>query len=143
MQRNAEDFRRLLPDESGYITFHKGNVRYKIRANKAAYELGTDTEVQSDKVVLHRNLNTSDYRLRNLLLLPKETYKRVKEASINLSGYLRIQPHQTDAFCYVVHYRDEGRNKFMVLQDIVVAKQAYLRLQLKYAKILNKYCMFD
>jgi len=135
--------RRIFPDEEGYVMFHKKSTRYKIRASRVAYELGNATEVPEGKVVLHRNLDTNDYRLRNLAVVPKEVHKKIKEAHMNLSGFLRIQPHQSDAFCYVVHYREDSRNKFFVLQDIVVAKQTFLRLQLKYAKLLNKYCVFD
>lgn len=77
------------------------------------------------------------------MLVTKDIYKKIKEAHHNLSGYLRIQPHTSDAFCYVVHYREDNRNKCIVLQDIVIAKKRYLALQLKYAKILNKWCLFD
>lgn len=141
--RNSEPFRRISPDEDGYLIFHKSNKRYRLKASKVAYELGTATELAKGLYILHRNLDPNDYRLRNLLPLPKAIIKQVKEAQMNLEGSLKIHPHGNDLFCYKLLYREGGKEKSCVMQDIVLAKQKFVALQLKYAKLLNKYCLFD
>jgi hypothetical protein len=46
-------------------------------------------------------------------------------------------------FSYVLIWKENGKDKILVVQDIVVAKRMLNKLQLKYAKILNRYCVFD
>jgi hypothetical protein len=99
--------------------------------------------VQKDKVVLHKNLNENDYRYCNLKLISKKTQNSIKEAYRNLNGYLKLQPHPKDMFSYVLIWKENGKDKILVVQDIVVAKRMLNKLQLKYAKILNRYCVFD
>jgi hypothetical protein len=141
--KNNKRYRKIFPNEDGYIVFYKDSKRIKLKANKSAIELVQNIIVQKDKVVLHKNLNETDYRYCNLRLLSKKTYNTIKEAYRNLSGYLKIQPHQKDMFCYVLIWKENGKDRILVVQDIVVAKRMYNKLQLKYAKILNKYCVFD
>lgn len=141
--KNNKRYRKIFPNEDGYIVFYKDSKRIKLKANKSAIELVQNIVVQKDKVVLHKNLNENDYRYCNLRLLSKKTYNSIKEAYRNLSGYLKIQPHQKDMFSYVLIWKESGKDRILVVQDIVVAKRMYNKLQLKYAKILNKYCMFD
>jgi len=141
--KNNKRYRKIFPNEDGYIVFYKDSKRIKLKANKSAIELVQNIVVQKDKVVLHKNLNENDYRYCNLRLLSKKTYNSIKEAYRNLSGYLKIQPHQKDMFSYVLIWKESGKDRILVVQDIVVAKRMYNKLQLKYAKILNKYCVFD
>ena len=141
--KNNKRYRKIFPNEDGYIIFYKDSKRIKLKANKSAIELVQNIVVQKDKVVLHKNLNETDYRYCNLRLLSKKTYNSIKEAYRNLSGYLKIQPHQKDMFSYVLIWKESGKDRILVVQDIVVAKRMYNKLQLKYAKILNRYCVFD
>jgi len=141
--KNNKRYRKIFPNEDGYIVFYKDSKRIKLKANKSAIELVQNIVVQKDKVVLHKNLNENDYRYCNLRLLSKKTYNSIKEAYRNLSGYLKIQPHQKDMFSYVLIWKESGKDRILVVQDIVVAKRMYNKLQLKCAKILNKYCVFD
>lgn len=141
--RNSVPFRRIYPDEDGYLIFHKSSKRYRFKASKVAYELGTASELAADQQLLHRNLDPDDYRLRNLLPLPRAVFKQVKEAHANLEGSLKLQPHGNDLFCYRLVYREGGKEKTCVMQDIVLAKQKFMALQLKFAKLLNRYCLFD
>lgn len=141
--KNNIRYRKIFPDEDGYIVFYKDNKRMKFKANKIAIELVQSIVVQKDKVVLHKNLDESDYRYCNLKLLSKKTYNSIKEAHRNLSGYLKLQPHQKDMFSYVLIWKENGKDRILVVQDIVVAKRMYNKLQLKYAKILSRYCVFD
>jgi hypothetical protein len=141
--KNNKRYRKIFPNEEGYLVFYKDTVRIKLKANKIAIELVQNIIVQKDKVVLHKNLNENDYRYCNLKLITKKIYNTIKEANRNLSGYLKLQPHHKDMFSYVLIWKENGKDKILVVQDIVVAKRMLNKLQLKYAKILNRYCVFD
>jgi hypothetical protein len=141
--KDDKPYRRLFPDADGYLIFYKKGKKYKIKANKLAVELGNDLRVPKEKVVLHKNLDTSDYRLQNLSLVTRKAFNSVKEAQRNLSSYLKLVPHSQDVFSYVLNWREEGKDRVLVVQDIVIARRMFNKLQLKYAKILSKYCVFD
>lgn len=141
--KNNLRYRKIFPNEDGYLVFYKNARRIKLKANRVAIELVQDIVVQKDKAVLHKNLDETDFRYCNLKLIAKKTYNSIKEAHRNLSGYLKLQPHPKDMFSYVLIWKENGKDKLLVVQDIVVAKRMYNKLQLKYAKILSKYCIFD
>lgn len=141
--KNNQRHRQLFPDEDGYIIFFRNNKKYKLKASKIAYELGNNSIVSKENVVLHRNLDFEDYRLINLRLISKKQFALVKEAHKNLNGALKLLPHHQDVFSYVLHWRENGKDKTQVIQDIVPARKRFVKLQLKYAKILSTYCLFD
>ncbi len=141
--KDDKPYRRLFPDADGYLIFYKKGKKYKLKANRVAIELGNNLIVPKDKVVLHRNLDYNDYRLQNLRLITRKAFNSVKEAQRNLGGALRIVPHYQDMFSYTLCWREEGKDRVLVVQDIVVVRRLYNKLQLKYAKILSKHCVFD
>jgi hypothetical protein len=143
IKKNNQIHRRIFPDEDGYLRFYQAGKKYKLKANKIAWELSYNEEIPQDKVVIHKNLDFDDYRLQNLMLVTRVIHNAIKEAQRNLSGALRLVPHATDAFSYILMWRQDGKDKTRVVQDIVVARKLYAKLQLKYAKILSKWCVFD
>jgi len=143
IKKNDQKLRKIFPGEDGYIIFYKKGTRYKLKANKVAMELITGEKIPANKAVLHRNLDENDYRLQNLKIIPKSIYNLIKEAYRNLSGQLKIIPHSTDVFSYVLTWRENGKDRKLVVDDFVVAKRMHSKIQLKYAKILNKYCIFE
>lgn len=141
--KNNCRYRRIFPNEEGYLIFYKNSKRLKFKANKLAIELVQNIIVQKDKAVLHKNLDETDYRYINLRLISKKAFNTIKEAHRNLSGALKLQPHSKDVFSYVLTWKENSKDKILVVQDIVIAKKIYTKLQLKYAKILNRFCVFD
>ena len=135
--------RQIFPNDDGYLLFYREGTKYKLKANRAALELGTGKQIDANKVVLHKNLDTNDYRLQNLCAVSRAVYKKVKEAHRNLNGALRLVPHPNDAFSYVVQWKEDNKQMQQVVQDVVVAKRLFTKLQLRFAKLLNKYCIFD
>lgn len=135
--------RRIFPNEDGYLIFYRDSKRYKVKANKLAIELGNNIIIQKEKVVLHKNLDTQDYRLINLTLLTRQNFNKVREAHRNLSGFLRMTPHPSDMFSYIVQWKENGITRMQVFYDIIFARRLYIKLQLKFAKILNKFCIFE
>lgn len=143
IKKDSKVVRKIFPNEDGYLVFYRNGKRIKLKANKVAMQLVSGKSISENKVVLHKNLDENDYRLQNLKIISKSAYLLVKEAQRNLSGALKLQPHPTDMFCYILFWKDSGKDRKSVIYDIVVAKRTYNKLQLKYAKILSKYCVFD
>jgi hypothetical protein len=141
--KNNIRYRKIFPNEEGYLVFYRKGKRIKLKANRVAIQLVQDIVVQKDKAVLHKNLDENDFRFCNLLLISKKIYNNIKEAHRNLSGYLKLQPHPKDVFSYLLIWKENAKDKIVVVQDIVVARRMYNKLQLKYAKLLSKYCVFD
>ena len=143
LKKNSKIIRRIFPTEEGYLIFFRNYSRIKLKANKVAMQIVTGESIPKSKAILHKNLDETDFRYCNLKLISKKTYNTIKESHRNLSGYLKLQPHPKDMFSYVLIWKENGKDKILVVQDIVVAKRMYNKLQLKYAKILSKYCVFD
>lgn len=143
LKKNSKIVRRIFPTEEGYLIFFRDCCRLKLRANKVAIQIVTGEIIPKSKAILHKNLDENDYRLQNLKIISKISYNKVKEAYRNLSGALKMLPHNSDVFSYVISWKEDNKEKKTVVSDIVIAKRIYAKLELKYAKILNKYCVFD
>lgn len=144
IMKNDKVKRRIFPNEDGYLIFYRNTRRIKLKANRIAIELGTNIpEIPADCAVLHKNLDENDYRLCNLRVIDRSTFNLIKEASRNLSGALKMQVHPTEVYSYILIWKENGRERKKTIKDIVVAKRQFNKLQLKYAKILSTYCVFD
>lgn len=139
----TQKHKELHANEDLYIVLFHKHKRWKVKANKLAYELGTQTKIPDDYVVLHRNLDKQDFRLCNLMIVPSTTMQQITEAHRNLSSDLKITPHPKDIFAYVVSWIEHRQQKRKVVHDVVAAKQLYTKLQLRYAKVLGKYLVLD
>lgn len=137
--------RKLIPDHDGLVVVFDPVQKktHKLKLDRVACTLAFGKAVPENKRVLHRDLNTHDNSLKNLSVVSRAVFLQVKEAHRNLTQAIRMVQHQTDQFNYVVHWFEKGRECQKVLHDIAAAKGLVLRLQLKYSKILTKYCIFD
>lgn len=140
---NRKKPRRLFPDYDGYFVFYVDKKRYKQKANKIAYELGNATDIPEGYVVLHKNLDKTDYRLCNLALVTQEVMNKISEAHRNLTSELKLVPHKSDQFVYVVKWIENNQKKQKLVHDIVTAKKLLVRLQLRFAKVLGRYLVQD
>lgn len=140
--QNKKTKRYLQPDHDGLVTiFHKKS--YKMKLERIAYTLAFGKEPGKDKKVLHKNLDISDNSLDNLSLVTRRIFLQIKEAHKNLTQSIRLSAHPTDQFSYIVHWIENNHDKQKVVYDLAAARQVMLKLQLKYSKILTKYCVFD
>lgn len=138
--------RTLQQDFDGIVVIFDRLSNPKIRKYKLeriAYYLAFGTFPREDQRVLHKNLDTEDNRRQNLTLVSRSVFKQIKEAHRNLSGGIHLVPHAVDQFSYILKWFEGGIEKSKIIQDIVVARRQQLKLQLKYSKILTKYCLFD
>jgi len=138
--------RQLTPDQDGLVVVFdsKANTRsVKHKLEKVAYYLAFGDYPRQDQKVLHRNLDENDNSAKNLSIVSRSVYRQIKEAHKNLTGGIHMIPHGIDQFSYVLKWFDSGVEKSKIIQDIVIARKVQLKLQLKYSKILTKYCVFD
>lgn len=139
--------RVLTPDDLGQVVVfdskakrHKSQ-RYMLDRLAAFFAFGKFPS--SEQKVLHKNLDPCDNRLCNIAVVSKNVYRSVKEAWKNLDGGIRLVPHPIDQFSYVLYWFENGKERFKIIQDVVLARRQQIKLQLKYSKILTKYCIFD
>jgi hypothetical protein len=135
--------RRLLPNEDNNLEFYIQGKRFKVKASRIAWELGNNQELPDGKQVLHKNLDKQDLRLCNLCVVTQKEMHKIKEAHRNLSGELKMKPHPSDQFSYVVSWIENKQRHSRVVTDVVPAKKLFIKLQLRFAKVLGKYLVLD
>lgn len=142
---NKKSKRTLQGDHDGLVIIFDSQSKrsIKMKLDRVAYALAFGVFPKEDKRVLHKNLNPEDNRLNNLSLVSRSLFLQIKEAHKNLSSGIKLLQHPADQFAYVVHWYEDGAERTKVLQDVVPAREFHLKLQLKYSKILTKYCVFD
>lgn len=131
--------KRLMPDENNSVNASINGTRVKIKMNRFVWFILYGEILKDNETILHKDLDESNFRQNNLTKISKKVHYQILEAMKNLSGSLRIIPHPTDAFSYMIEYRKEGRLKREVLSDDSVAKKKLLQMQIKYIKFLGKY----
>lgn len=138
--------RTLTADTDGLVVIFDSKSCPKVRKHKLeriAYFLAFSVAPREDQRVLHKNLDSEDNRMQNLTLVSRSVFRQIKEAHRNLTGGIHLVPHATDQFSYILKWFEDGLEKSKIIQDIVVARRQQLKLQLKYSKILTKFCLFD
>jgi hypothetical protein len=143
---NKRNNRLLIPDVDGFIYYSQTTpvkAQIKIKANRLCCLLGFGKIIEKNQRVLHKNLNENDFRLTNLAIVSSTEYKKINEARTNIDSRLRLVAHPEDQLSYFLHWREDGIDKRELILDIVVARRKLKKLQLKYSKILSKYCIFD
>lgn len=135
--------RVLVPDETNRLLTTVNGYKLKMKADRLIWFIVHGVLPDKSQIVFHKNLDERDNRLNNLILMPSREYYNIIEAMKNISGALRLLPHATDMFSYVLQYRLRGRLKSEVIQDITVAKKKLTRLQLKYVKLISKYTISE
>jgi hypothetical protein len=138
--------RQLLPDqEGGVVIFDKLSDRKinRLKLDRIAYALAFNKFPSQNQKLIHKNLNPNDNRLCNLTVVSNSVYKQIKEAHRNLTTGIKVVPHPDDQFAYYLIWYCGGYERKKVFYDIGLARKEQLKLQLKYSKVLTKYCVFE
>ena len=137
--------RVLTADHDGLVVIFDSNTKrsIKMKLDRIAYALAYGEHPKDTSRILHKNLDQYDNRLVNLVQVSRELFIKIKEAHRNLSTGIKVVAHPTDQFSYNVFWYEQGVEKCKLIQDIGLARRFQVVLQLKYSKILTKYCLFN
>lgn len=135
--------RELIPNEANKITSTVRGVTLKIKADRLIWYIVHGKQPTRHQTIFHKNMDNSDNRLHNLVLLNRKEYLRLVEAMKNISGDLKLAPHGSDMFSFVLSYKNNGRLMKEVVYDLTIARRKFTRLQLKFVKLISKYTVSD
>jgi hypothetical protein len=137
--------RRVEPDADGVVVIWCKDIkkRFKFKFDRLCWTLGNNKRLRKNQKVLHKNLDNEDCRLVNISAVSLTVFAKINEAARNLRGELKITPHETDQYDFCVHYFENKLRRTERFSDIVFAQRRLLVLQLKFAKVLTKYCYFN
>lgn len=121
----------------------KEKVKNRVKYNKICWILGNKRDFPEGKRILHINMNEKDFRLNNLRIVDTSDYNLAQEAIRNLAGALRMEVHPSDMFSFHIKYIKQGKHITETISDVVPAKRRFIALQLRYAKILSKFCNIE
>jgi hypothetical protein len=134
--------RKLFPDYDGLSTVwipHKQKL-LKIKHSKLCLFLATARVLNADERILHRNLDSNDTKLSNLVIVPRAKFLEIKEAILNVTQHLRIVPHSKDQYQFCVQYRKSKQQQQIICDDILAAKAEERKLRLGLLKLITAYC---
>jgi hypothetical protein len=134
------DSKQLYKDDLGFIQYLCSS-RHKIIRKKALilswiFLYGA---VPKGNIVYPKDLNPDNNRGNNLGCLPKQEYLKIKDALLNTNGAIRLVPHPVDVWVYILKYRENGKVKTKVQQDVIEGLKNKRKIMLKNLKILSKY----
>lgn len=137
--------RTLLPDEYGSAVVYDNTTKTKakIKYSKLCWILGNQKDFPEGMKLYHVNMQDDDFRLRNLKLIDPQDFKLLQEAKRNLEGSLRILAHPEDAYSMQIKYVQNGKHITETIRDVIPAKRRFSALQLRFAKVLSKFCRSD
>ena len=142
--RRKSSGRVLSPDFAGFVSIYDPAVKKTTKMKlKNAIWLWMGYDIFPAQVVFQKNMQEEDYSLKNICIVSKSTYVKVKEAYKNINESIRLTQHPIDMFSNVLHWYQDGAGRSKVIGDIIVAKREMLKLKLYYSKILTTYCVFD
>ena len=135
--------RKVVPNDEQNVVLTIEGSRVKLRYDRLVYRIYHRVDIKSNQVIFHKDLDESNNRISNLCLMDKKVHFKVLEAMKNLNGALRLIPHPTDAFSYILEHRQEGRLRKEVISDISMGKKKLLKAQIKFIKFISKYVLTE
>lgn len=134
---------KLLPvDEEGFVSYWCTvlDKHVKRKAINLAY-LAMNHELRSGYTLYFKDSNSRNFKGYNIGCLPKSEYIRLKDASNNLKGDLKLVPHQNDSYSYYVVYRKDNKVIKVKYHDIVCALREKDRIYAESTVICGKYLL--
>lgn len=109
------------------------------KAAMLAWELVNKKKWPVDHVVMFKNLDCDDLTAYNIKCLPKDQYKKIKDAVDNINGVLMISPDPREAYKYKVRYKIKGLTSYKYFWDVTEAERFKRLVLIKSTRLLNKY----
>lgn len=139
--KNNKRYRKIVPNEDNIAIVSINKTKIKMKYDRLVWCVVYKTNLSTNEVVFHKDLDDENCKVNNLSLIDKSLHFKILEAMKNINGALRLIPHPTDVFCYVLEYKQSGRLRKEVISDITVARKKLLRMQLRYIKFVSKYVL--
>lgn len=135
------DGKIFSPTDEGAAVLLEPSCKYRKRMKYsiACWVLGNKKDVPEGHKIVHINLDSFDFRLKNLKCISNDAVLKVQEAKRNMQGRLKLRSHPVDMYAYLVQYVEDGKSKTECFYDIAQANKRFKQLQLKYSKIISKY----
>lgn len=137
--KNGVRHRQLLPDEDNMVNVFVDGNKIRMKFSHLVWSLVYKRKLQADEIIFHKDLDENNNSAHNLVVVTKKEKAQIKEALKNLTGSLRLLPHPTDLYAYILEYRIDGRLRRETIEDIVPAKKKLAAMQVKMIKFLGKY----
>lgn len=143
--RSLKNNRKIFPDEelNAVIWVSSAKKLIKIKFDKLCYYLGHGNLPDKNQRLLHKNLDETDNRLANLVIVPKDKYYELKEAIQNIEGLLKVTPHKQDQYMFVVQYKQGKKTEKINCNDIIAAQEQERKLRFKFIKFITQYYNVD
>jgi hypothetical protein len=120
----------ILTERDGILTSSSSSLvirsfLHRVPQKLAAWLLSGEDFVPSDKEILCRNLDEQDLTRRNLCLVDKTNYRRIKRIICNTTKHYKLKEHPTDIFKVITTWIDveKGSKNKKVFEDSVVARK--------------------
>jgi len=142
---NNQIVRQVFPQEDGRLYVPKAdnkNHTYK-KTSVLAWEFLNNKELPKNFFVFHKNLDTSDFSAYNLIALPKDEYKKLMDAILNLDGILKLIPNEKNPYGCLLRYKLNGKTMYKAFEDIVTAKKAKRAMLINSTKYLHRYTLSE
>lgn len=110
----------------------------KKKASTFLYEFFSG-KLSDDQVVYFRDLNSNNFVPENVSAISKTEYKKLKDSIENINGAIKITAHNSNAYMYIIRFKNEGKTVKYVCQDIIQAHKIRRIVLYKSTKILNRY----
>ena len=142
---NPEKTRRIFPDENGLLNYYcfKEKKSIKKKAITLAWELLNSKKLPSNSINYFKDLNPENYKGSNIGIISKANYKKLKDALYNLEHGVKLIPHKTDAFVYILKYKSDGKLLQTTFHDISTALKMKRRIIFKSSKTVTKWVVSD
>lgn len=137
--KDNKRYRKVKPDDNMISNVMINGEKIRMKYSSLVWLVVHKVRPTKDQVIFHKDLDETNCTIENLVLISKKEKSKISEAMKNITGSLRLIPHPTDVFSYVLEYRENGRLKREVIADIVPAKKKLMQLRIKIIKFLNKY----
>lgn len=138
---NPENTRRIFPDENGLLNYYcfKEKKSIKKKAITLAWELLNCKSLPNNSINYFKDLNPENYKGSNIGLISKVNYKKLKDALYNLEHGVKLIPHKSDMFVYILKFKSEGKLVQTTFHDISLALKMKRKVILRSSKIITKW----
>jgi HNH endonuclease len=108
--------------------WHLDTVQYlhkRISTKNLCWFLATGEFPDKDHAIIHRDLDTENYKFSNLKKVTKEEHKRINRLVKNARKHIRLREKPNDAYDVVIEWIDfdDGRRVKQTFEDHTVAKK--------------------